>query len=199
MTAKILQSMNSYSAIGEAWQERTEKFDATQKNRLIQWRTEAATVRLAHPTRLDRARSLGYKAKQGVIVVRQRMDRGGRMRPQIRKVRKTSHSRQTLVLSKNYQQIAEERVAMKFPNMEILNSYFVGKDGKHYWYEIILVDPENPTIESDKNLNWVANPANRRRVFRGLTSSGRKRRNLDKKGKGTEKNRPSLRAHNRTK
>ncbi len=191
--------MNAYSQISNAWQEQPDQFAAAQRDRLIRWRTEPATIRIAFPTRLDRARALGYKAKQGVIVVRQRVDRGGRQRPQIRKVRKTSHSRQTLVLSKNYQQVAEERAAVKFPNLEVLNSYFAGKDGKHYWYEIIMVDPESPTIESDNNLNWVANPANRRRAFRGLTSAGKRRRALRRTGTGTEKIRPSLRAHNRTK
>ena len=36
--------------------------------------------------RIDRARSLGYKPKQGVIIVRQRVIRGGRMRPDIKGV-----------------------------------------------------------------------------------------------------------------
>ncbi|KKT75754.1 MAG: 50S ribosomal protein L15e, partial [Candidatus Peregrinibacteria bacterium GW2011_GWA2_44_7] len=40
-------------------------------------RKEPVTLVLEHPTRLDRARSLGYKAKQGCIVARQRVGRGG--------------------------------------------------------------------------------------------------------------------------
>ncbi|MEK6837745.1 MAG: 50S ribosomal protein L15e, partial [Nanoarchaeota archaeon] len=111
--------MNLYSQISKAWQEQPEQFDAAQRERLIKWRTEAVTLRIAHPTRLDRAHALGYKAKQGFVMVRQRVDRGGRRRPQIRKVRKTAHSRQTKILSKNYQQVAEERAARKFPNLEV--------------------------------------------------------------------------------
>ncbi|HID19991.1 MAG TPA: 50S ribosomal protein L15e, partial [Methanophagales archaeon] len=57
-------------------------------------------------------------------------------------------------------------------------SYWVAEDGKRRWYEIILVEPTNPVIKSDKNLNWVTNPANTRRVFRGLTSAGKKGRSL---------------------
>lgn len=191
--------MNAYSEISKAWQERTGEWEVAQRERLIKWRTEAATVRIPSPTRLDRARSLGYKAKQGVIVVRQRVDRGGRQRPQIRKVRKTSHSRQNKTLSKNYQQVAEERAARRFPNLEVINSYYVGKDGKHYWYEIIMADKYNPVVVHDLNLGWVANPAARRRAFRALTSAGKRRRGLFQKGVGVEKNRPSLRAHDRTK
>ncbi|MBI2145291.1 50S ribosomal protein L15e [Candidatus Woesearchaeota archaeon] len=192
--------MSLYSELSKKWQKQPEEWEAAQKERLIKWRTEGATVRIPAPTRLDRAHSLGYKAKQGVIMVRQRVDRGGRQRPQIRKVRKTSHSRQNKILSKNYQQVAEERAARKFPNMEVLNSYYAGQDGKHYWYEIILVDPESPSILDDKSLSWLAtNPASRRRAFRAMTSAGKRRRGLFHKGIGSEKIRPSLRAHNRTK
>ena len=191
--------MNLYSQISKAWQEQPEQFDAAQRERLIRWRTESVTLRIAHPTRLDRAHALGYKAKPGFIVVRQRVNRGGRQRPQIRKVRKTSHSRQTKILSKNYQQIAEERAARRFPNLEDLNSYYAGKDGQHYWYEIILVDKQHPSILADKRISWIARQQNRRRVFRGLTSAAKRRRGLHKKGIGTEKMRPSLRAHHRTK
>ncbi|MBI2550444.1 50S ribosomal protein L15e [Candidatus Woesearchaeota archaeon] len=191
--------MSLYSQISKAWQEQPEQFDAAQRDRLIKWRTESVTLRIAHPTRLDRAHALGYKAKPGFIVVRQRVDRGGRQRPQIRKVRKTSHSRQTKILSKNYQQVAEERAARRFPNLEVLNSYYAGKDGQHYWYEIILVDKQHPSILADKNINWIARQQNRRRVFRGLTSAAKRRRGLHHKGVGMEKMRPSLRAHQRTK
>ena len=191
--------MNLYSQISNAWQEQTEQWETAQRERLIKWRTEPVTLRIAEPTRLDRAHALGYKAKQGFIVVRQRVDRGGRQRPQIRKVRKTSHSRQTKILSKNYQQIAEERAARKFPNLEVLNSYYVGKDGKHYWHEIIMVDKQSPSVLADKSISWIASPANTRRAFRGLTSAAKRRRGLYHKGVGAEKIRPSLRAHNRTK
>ena len=191
--------MNLYSQISKAWQEQPGQWEAAQRERLIKWRTEPVTLRIAAPTRLDRAHALGYKAKQGFIMVRQRVDRGGRQRPQIRKVRKTSHSRQTKILSKNYQQVAEERAARKFPNLEVLNSYFVGKDGKHYWHEIIMVDKQSPAVLADKNISWIASPANTRRAFRGLTSAAKRRRGLYHKGVGAEKLRPSLRAHHRTK
>ena len=34
------------------------------------------TMRIEHPTRLDKARKLGYKAKQGFVVARTRVRRG---------------------------------------------------------------------------------------------------------------------------
>lgn len=192
-------AMNAYSHISRAWQESTPEWESAQRSRLIAWRTEPATLRISHPTRLDRAHALGFKAKEGFIVVRQRVDRGGRQREQIRKVRMTSHSRQNKILSKNYQQVAEERAARKFPNLEVLSSYYAGQDGKHYWYEIILLDKESPVIKADSKVSWIASPANRRRAFRGLTAAAKRRRGLFKTGMGTEKLRPSLRAHNRRK
>ena len=191
--------MNLYSQISKAWQERAEPWEAVQRERLIKWRTEPVTARIPAPTRLDRAHALGYKAKQGFIIVRQRVNRGGRQREQIRKVRKSHSARQTKILSMNYQQVAEERAARKFPNMEVLNSYHVGKDGHHYWYEIIMVDKQSPSILADKHISWIASPAHTRRAFRGITSAAKRRKGLYKTGIGTEKIRPSLRAHNRTK
>src|SRR3989338_6069573 len=146
--------MNLYSQISKAWQERAEPWEAVQRERIIKWRTEPVTARIPAPTRLDRAHALGYKAKQGFIIVRQRVNRGGRQREQIRKVRKSHSARQTKILSMNYQQVAEERAARKFPNMEVLNSYHVGKDGHHYWYEIIMVDKQSPSILADKHISW---------------------------------------------
>ena len=44
-----------------------------------------------------------------------------------------------MTLKKNIQVIAEERVADKYPNTEVLNSYYVGEDGLYKYYEVILV------------------------------------------------------------
>ena len=81
--------------------------------------------------------------------------------------------------------------------MEVLNSYWVGEDGKNKFFEVILVDPSAPEIKADKDLNWLGKPSHRRRVYRGKTSSNKKSRGLRHKGIGTEKNRPSLRANER--
>jgi large subunit ribosomal protein L15e len=78
----------------------------------------------------------------------------------------------------NYQWIAEQRAAKKFKNLEVLNSYKIGKDGINYFYEVILVDPHVNEIKSDKNLNWISKKTNQNRVFRGLTSSAKKSRSL---------------------
>lgn len=165
--------MGVYKYIRELWKKPKQNLGEISKIRMIQWRKEPATLRIRRPTRLDRARSLGYRAKQGFVLVRQRVMRGGRKRPTIRKGRRSKHSSIRKDLDMGYQWVAEARAQKKFVNCEVLNSYYVGKDGKHYWYEIILVDRAHPNIISDKRINWIS--LQKGRVHRGLTSSARKR------------------------
>ena len=94
---------------------------------------------------------------------------------------------------KSIRLIGEERVGKKFPNMEVLNSYWVGEDGRSKWFEVILVDPNHPAIKTDKDVSWVTEKQHHRRVFRSLTSAGKKVRSLRRKGTGAEKFRPSKR------
>lgn len=181
--------MALYKYIRDLWKQPKANLGDLWKQRLIEWRRSPVTVRISRPTRLDRARSLGYKPKQGVILVRQRVLRGGHKRPKIRKGRRPKHYRQKMVLHKSYQTIAEERAAKKFKNCEVLNSYLVAKDGMRYWYEIILVDRTHPAVLADKNLAGIA--GQKGRTYRGLTASGKRTRGiLTNKGKGAEKLRP---------
>jgi large subunit ribosomal protein L15e len=158
--------------------------------RLIEWRRQPSIVRVDTPTRLDRARELGYKAKQGVIVVRVRVRKGGRRKPRPNKGRRPKRMGvYGFAPAKSLRLIAEERAQAKYMNMVVLNSYYVGEDGRYKWYEVILVDPNHPAIKSDPELNWVCSGKHRGRPFRGLTSAGRKMRGLLKSRglKGTHK------------
>lgn len=188
--------MSLYKQVRELWKKPKANMPELWRERLIKWRKEQVTVKLERPTRIDRARSLGYKAKQGYLVVRQRVLRGGHTRPQIKKGRRPRNYGTRLSLRKNYQQIAEERTQKKFLNLAVLNSYWVAQDGKHYWFEVILVDPSHPVIKTDPKINWICDKKNWKRVFHGKTSAGRKGRGLrGNKGKGAEKARPSRRAN----
>ena len=187
--------MGMYQYVRELWKTPSESLGELWQKRLIEWRNEDASIRIERPTRLDKARALGYKAKQGYILIRQRVDRGGRQRELIRKGRKNRQFSRRKDLDKSYQSVAEQRAVKKYDNCEVLNSYYVGEDGLHYWYEVILVDKAHPSILADPRINWIANPANTRRVFRGLTTAAKKSRGLKNKGKGAEKLRPSLTAN----
>src|SRR3989338_4711601 len=187
--------MGLYKYLREAWKD--SENDELWKQRMIEWRTQPSTLRLEHPTRLDRARSLGYKAKQGIFVVRERVRKGGHRRPQpySKGGRRTKHATHRLDLKKSYQVIAETRVARQYLNCEVLNSYYVGEDGISKWFEVIMADRTHPSVINNPNYSWLQDA--RARAFRGITSAGRKSRGLRIKGKGAEKNRPSQRAHSR--
>ncbi len=181
----------------KAWEQPKKNMPALMRQRLIAWRQEPSTLRLEHPTRIDRARSLGYKAKQGFIVVRVRLQKRVRFRPFMVGGRRSKHARRHMIVAKTFQWIAEQRAHRHYANCEVLSSYPLAKDGKYTWTEVILVDRSHPNILADLKLRNLVKQ--RGRVWRGLTTSGKRSRGLlTNKGKGAEKLRPSLRAHNRT-
>lgn len=185
----------AYKYIAEAWSKPEKSYvDELMRQRLIVWRKQPTIIRIENPTRLDRARKLGYKAKQGFVIARTRVRRGG-----LRKQRPKAGRRPKRMgvakfkPGKSLRLIGEERVGKKFPNLEVLNSYWVGEDGRSKWFEVILVDPNHPSIRNDKDVSWVTQKQHHRRVFRSLTSAGKKVRSLQRKGRGAEKFRPSKR------
>ena len=177
--------MGMYKYIQKLWKSPEKK--SLFKERLISWRRQPTMLRIDKPTRLDRAHSLGYKAKQGYVLVRVRIKRGSRKRERPAGGRKPGNAALTSIHpGMNLQHIAEMRAARKHPNLEVLNSYYVAEDGRHKWFEVILVDPDHPVIKSDPKINWICEPHNRGRVFRGLTSAGKRTRMLGR-GKGYER------------
>ncbi len=162
-----------------------------RRTRLTQWRHSHVIERINRPTNLSKARSLGYRAKQGIILARVRVLRGGRQRPMLKGGRRTKTMRRMKVLNMTYQTICEQRANKKYPNCEVLNSYYVNEDGRHLWYEVILIDVAHPAILADPKLQWITKNKHTGRVYRGLTGSGKRTRGLGNKGKGTEKLRPS--------
>ncbi len=183
----------AYKYMNESWIKEQQERSESIRGRLIVWRKQATIVRLEKPTRLGRARALGYKAKQGYVVVRIKTGRGPREKPRPRmgrKPRSMGVTRYTPQKSRRW--IAEERAARKYPNLRVLNSYWVGSDHKWVWHEIIMVDPNHPVIYNDPAINWICDPVQKGRVSRGLTSAGKRSRGLRRRGTGAEKIRPSL-------
>jgi len=123
------------------------------RNRVILWRKQDAVTRIEKPSRILRARRLGYKAKQGIIVVRMRVGTGGMRRKRPTGGRRPKHLGVTRIKAAvNMKQVADRRVLERYPNMTLLGSYFIYKDGMHYWFEVILADPSHPRIVKDKEL-----------------------------------------------
>lgn len=188
---------NLYQEVRQFWRTpRSPEFKAIQKPRLMQWRREHTITRVKRPTRIDRARALGYKAKQGYIVVRTKVSRGSRRMSRPKRGRTGKNmATSDITRGRNLRAIAETRANRKYMNMEVLGSYWVGQDGRSKWFEVILVDPVHGQISSDHRINWIRSKKHRRRAFRGLTSAGDRGRGLHRRGKGSEKARPSVRAH----
>ena len=123
------------------------------REKAVIWRKQNAVTRVDKPSRITRARRLGYKAKQGITVVRMRVGTGGMRKQRPRGGRRPKHLGVTRIKAAvSMKQVAERRVLERYPNMKLLGSYFLYKDGLHYWFEIILADPSHPSIAKDKEL-----------------------------------------------
>ena len=148
----------AYSYMQEWWQSRTPEFKDWIRRSAISWRREPVVKRVPRPTNLVTARRLGYKAKPGIAIVRVRIRRGG-----ARKQRPVSGRRQKAMgVSKftrsiSLQKMAERRVARRYPNMMVRNSYHLFSDGTSHWYEVILID-QNRTSLLQANFHKKSHP-----------------------------------------
>ena len=126
---------------------------AELREKAILWRKQNAMIRIAKPSGISRARRLGYKAKQGIVVVRMRVGTGGMRKQRPRGGRRPKHLGVTRIKAAvSMKQVAERRVLERYRNMKLLGSYFLYKDGMYYWFEIILADPSHKRIAKDKEI-----------------------------------------------
>jgi hypothetical protein len=94
----------------------------------------AVVHRATRPSRVDKARRLGYKAKQGYVIFRTRVRRGGRKRPNPKGIvyGKPKHQGiHKLKFQRSLRSVAEERVGRRATNLRVLNSYWVGQDATY--------------------------------------------------------------------
>jgi len=140
--------------MSKAWKKReSTELDQYLRQAAISWRRDRVIKRVEYPTRPERARSLGYRKKQGFVVARVRVRKGG-----ARKKRPSSGRRPRALgvtkftRAKSLKCIAEERVAKNFPNLSVLNSYYLWEDGTSKWFEVMLVDPNHPSIKKDETI-----------------------------------------------
>ena len=131
------------------WKENSPELRA----KAVEWRKQNALLRVDRPSRIQRARRLGYKAKQGIVVVRMRVGKGNMRKKRPVAGRRPKHLGVVHIKQGiSMQRVAERRVLKSFPNMESLGSYYLHKDGRYFWYEVILADPYHPSISHDKEM-----------------------------------------------
>ncbi|KAF3773586.1 Cytochrome c1-1 heme protein [Nymphaea thermarum] len=191
-------TMGAYKYVSELWRKKqSDVMRFLQRVRCWEYRQQPSIVRLTRPTRPDKARRLGFKAKQGYVVYRVRVRRGGRKRPVPKGIvygKPTNQGITQLKFQRNKRSVAEERAGRKLGGLKVLNSYWVNQDSTYKYYEVILVDAAHSAIRNDPRINWICKPVHKRRELRGLTSAGKKYRGLRGKGHLHHKARPSRRA-----
>jgi large subunit ribosomal protein L15e len=98
--------------------------------RCWEYRQYPMVLRVSRPSRPDKARRLGYKAKQGFVIYRVRVRRGGRKR-KIRKGRvhgkPATQGVNALKFQRSLRSVAEERAGRRCGNLRVLNSYWVAQ------------------------------------------------------------------------
>merc|ERR1711890_228762 len=135
--------------------------------------------RASKPTRPEKARALGYKAKQGHVIYRVRVRRGCRKRlaPKGATYGKPVHEGiNQLKFQRRLQSVAEERAGKALGGLRVMNSYWVGQDSTYQYYEVIMIDPEHKVLRRDPDMNWLCTSKHKHRELRGLTSAGKKSR-----------------------
>lgn len=191
--------MGAYKYLEELWKKKqTDLMRFVMRMRTWEYRQLNVLTKCNHPSRPDKARKLGYKAKQGYVVYRVRVRRGGRKRPVPKGIIYGKPKTQGVGGLKAYRSlrsVAEERAGKKLPGMRVLNSYWVAQDATFKFFEVIMIDIAHQAIRNDEKINWICKPVHKHRELRGLTSAGKKYRGLRVKGKSNNKQRPSRRAN----
>jgi large subunit ribosomal protein L15e len=165
--------------------------------RAWEYRQYPAIWRISRPSRPEKAKKLGYKAKQGFIIFRVKIRRGNRKKPVgkgITNGKPKNHGINELKFKRNKKSLAEERVGKICANLRVLNSYWINQDSIYKYFEVILVDPFHSNLRKSLNYRWICFPVAKHRELKGLTSAGRKGRGLRRKGHSVNKFRPSRRA-----
>jgi large subunit ribosomal protein L15e len=151
--AEIRRSDTMRNYMAQTWHRMWKENSDELKFKAVGWRSEPTIHRIERPSRLDRARRLGYKAKQGIVIVRARVGRGGMRKQRPVSGRRPKHLGVVRIKQGiSMRKVAERRVAEKFRNLEVIGSYFLHKDGMNIWYEVILADPSHPSISNDREM-----------------------------------------------
>lgn len=191
--------MGAYKYLEELWKKKqTDLLRFVLRMRTWEYRQLGVIHKCNHPSRPDKARKLGFKRKQGFVIYRIRIRRGGRKRPVPKGIIYGKPKTQGVGGLKAYRSlrsVAEERVGRKVPGLRVLNSYWVAQDATFKFFEVIMVDVAHNAIRNDAKINWLCNPVHKHRELRGLTAAGKKFRGLKAKGKADNKQRPSRRAN----
>ena len=173
--------MGTYKYMTELYRKKqSDVLQYLQRIRMWHYRQLSSVHRAPRPTRLDKARKLGYKAKQGYCIYRVRVRRGGRKRPvpEGQTVSKpTNQGVNRLNFQRGLRNVAEERARRRCSALRVLNSYWVGQDSTYKYFEIIMVDPHHKAITRDPAVNWLCEkPKSNKNVSGSVHASWKSRK-----------------------
>jgi len=190
--------MGAYRYLQELWKRKQcEAMQFVLRLRTWEYRQLPVMHRCTRPSRPDKARRLGYKAKQGYVVYRCAVRRGGRKVMAAKGIiygKLKSQGINKVKAMKSFRALAEMRVGRALGDLRVLSSYWVGQDGTYKYYEVICVDPACNSIRNDPRINWICKASHKHREARGTTSAGVQSRGLRERGNKVNKKRPSRRA-----
>jgi large subunit ribosomal protein L15e len=167
------------------------------KQRGMEYRKEKkAVVKVDKPTNIVSAKSIGYKAKQGIFVARVRVRKGSGTYARPKNKRRPKRQGQAkLTRRKSVRAMAEEKASKKFENAEVLGSYKIAEDGKSHYFEIVLADRESTRVGTDKRLVYLFK-GQKGRAERGKTFAGRVNKEENKKTKRKKRKKKDIKYKN---
>merc|ERR1711934_834250 len=190
--------MGAYKYLQELWRKKqSDVLRFVMRVRCWEYRQLPVIHKATKPSRLDKARAVGFKQKQGYVVYRVRIRRGGRKRAVHKGTvfgKPVHQGISKLKKARSHRSVAEEKIGRRCSNLRVLNSYWVGQDAAYKFFEVVMVDPSHNAIKKDPRINWIVSEKHNKRELRGLTSAGKKYRGLRQKGYRSHKRRPSVRA-----
>jgi large subunit ribosomal protein L15e len=134
-SAERTATMGAYKFMSELYRKKqSDVMRFLLRVRAWEYRQLPSIHRASRPSRPDKARRLGYKAKQGYVIFRTRVRRGGRKRPNPKGIvyGKPKHQGiHKLKFQRSLRSVAEERVGRRATNLRVLNSYWVGQDATY--------------------------------------------------------------------
>ncbi|TYG73624.1 hypothetical protein ES288_D04G116100v1 [Gossypium darwinii] len=135
----------------------------TKRVRCWEYRQHPAIVRVNHPTRPDKARRLGYKAKQ-------EWSKEACSQRYIVYGKPTNQGVTQLKFQHNKRSVAEERAGRKLGGLRVVNSYWINEDSTYKYFEVILVD-KNRGLHGKGHLHHKNRPSRRATWKRNNTLS----------------------------
>merc|ERR1712131_92003 len=127
---------------------------------IVEARQNDEVHRVERPTYLERARKLGYKAKQGYSIWVVKIGKGDAFRDYNNgntRGKCVNAGIHQIKPSLNKQAEAEQIIGKKLGSLRVLGSYKIGCDLKSHYFEVIMVDPMHNAIRNDYKINWICN------------------------------------------